>query len=97
MVADLIEEDENALRDETQYGSSSQCLEKRVPGNCRRGLVSSLEMLGNFQGLLIPPQSTVSAANQAAAKAMFFISGIDVENAYSECILMKDMPTNCCK
>ncbi|XP_041001002.1 mediator of RNA polymerase II transcription subunit 33A-like [Juglans microcarpa x Juglans regia] len=95
VVADLIEEDESALRDETQYGSSNQWKEKRVPGKCRHGLVSSLQMLGDFQGLLIPPQSTVYAANQAAAKAMFFISGVDVGNANSECVLMKDMPTNC--
>lgn len=97
MVADLIEEDESALCDETQYGSSNQCKEKRVPGKCRHGLVSCLQMLGDFQGLLIPPQSTVYAANQAAAKGMLFISGVDVGNANSECVLMKDMPTNCCK
>ncbi|XP_059457962.1 mediator of RNA polymerase II transcription subunit 33A-like [Corylus avellana] len=95
VVADLIEEEESATFDETEYGSSNPWEEKRVPGKCRIDLVFSLQMLADYKGLLIPPESIVSAANQAAAKAMFFISGIDDGNAYLECISVKDTPTNC--
>jgi hypothetical protein len=97
VVVDLIEEEESATLDETEYGSTNHWEEKIVPGKCRIDLVSSLQMLGDYKGLLIPPQCTVSAANQAAAKAMLFISGIDDGNAYLECISVKEMPTNCCK
>jgi hypothetical protein len=98
VVADLVEEEESAPLDhETEYGSTNHWEEKRVPGKCRIDLVSTLQMLGDYKGLLIPPQSTASAANQAAAKAMLFISGIHDGNAYLECISVKDMPTNCCK
>ncbi|XP_059434342.1 mediator of RNA polymerase II transcription subunit 33A-like [Corylus avellana] len=95
VVADLIEDEESAALDETEYGSTNHWEEKRVPGKCRIDLVSSLQLLGDYKGLLIPPQSTASAANQAAAKAMFFISGINAGNAYLECVSVKDMPTNC--
>lgn len=97
MVADLIEEEESAPIDETECGSTNHWKEKEVPGTCRINLISSLQMLGDYQGLLTPPQSVISAANQAAAKAMFFVSGIGVGSAYFECISVKDMPINCCK
>ena len=85
VIADLIDEEESVPND------------KGVPGKCRSDLVSSLQVLGDYQGLLTPPRSVVSAANQAAAKAMLFVSGINVGTAYFECINMKDMPVNCCK
>lgn len=40
----------------------------------KQGLVSSLQVLGHFSGLLCPPASVVNAANSAAAKAASFIS-----------------------
>ncbi|GFZ14083.1 REF4-related 1 [Actinidia rufa] len=89
VVADLIEEEESAATDEME------CTEKEVPGTRRGDLVSSLQSLGDYKGLLAPPQSVISAANQAAAKAMMFISGINVGTAYFECVSMKDMPLNC--
>ncbi|XVF28935.1 hypothetical protein REPUB_Repub15cG0075700 [Reevesia pubescens] len=95
VVADLIEEEEGAPIDETEYGSTNHWKEKKFPRKCRDDLVSSLQVLGDYQGLLAPPQSVVSAANQAAAKAMLFVSGINVGNAYFECINMKDMPISC--
>lgn len=98
MVADLIEEEESAPLDETECGSTNHWKEKKyVPGKRRNDLVSSLQMLGDYQGLLAPPQSVIHVANQAAAKAMLFISGIGVGNAYFECLSVKDMPINCCK
>ncbi|KAJ4722356.1 mediator of RNA polymerase II transcription subunit 33A [Melia azedarach] len=95
VIADLIDEEESATIDEAECGSTNHWKEKRVPGNRRNDLVSSLQVLGDYQGLLTPPQSVISAANQAAAKAMLFVSGISVGSAYFECINMKDMPINC--
>ncbi|KAL9410500.1 hypothetical protein AB3S75_044293 [Citrus x aurantiifolia] len=95
LIADLIDEEESAPNDETECGFTYHWKEKKVPGKRRNDLVSSLQVLGDYQGLLTPPQSVVSAANQAAAKAMLFVSGIDVGSAYFECINMKDMPVNC--
>ncbi|KAF2287843.1 hypothetical protein GH714_002939 [Hevea brasiliensis] len=95
VVADLIEEEENVPVDESDWGSTNQWKDKKVPGKCHNDLVSSLQLLGDYQGLLSPPQSVVSAANQAAAKAMLFISGINVGSANFECINMNDMPINC--
>lgn len=94
VVADLIEEEESTLVDESDCRSTNNWKEKKFPGKRRNDLVSSLQLLGDHQSLLSPPQSVVSAANQAAAKAMLFVSGINVGSAYSECISMKDMPVN---
>ncbi|WJZ87031.1 hypothetical protein VitviT2T_006438 [Vitis vinifera] len=95
VVADLIEEEESAPNDETERHPTNHWKEKHVPGKCRKDLVSSLQMLGDYEGLLTPPQSVISAANQAAAKAMMLVSGINVGSAYFEFISMKDMPINC--
>ena len=98
VVADLIEEEEEgAAVDETEYGSTNHWKENKFPRKRHDDLVSSLQVLSDYQGLLAPPQSVVSAANQAAARAMLFVSGINVGTAYFECINMKDMPINCCK
>ncbi|KAI9152792.1 hypothetical protein LWI28_001261 [Acer negundo] len=40
----------------------------------KQGLISSLQVLGNFTGLLCPPASVAGVANSAAAKASSFIS-----------------------
>ncbi|KAG5236083.1 hypothetical protein OIU76_010903 [Salix suchowensis] len=95
VVADLIDEEENARIDESVCGSTNHWKEKKLSGKRRNDLVSSLQLLGDYQTLLSPPHSAVSAANLAAAKAMLFVSGIDVGSAYYECINMKDMPINC--
>lgn len=96
VVADLIEE-ESAPLDGTECGSTNHWKEKEVPVKHRNDLVSSLQMLGDYQGLLAPPPSVVSVANQAAAKAMLFISGIGTGNAYFDRLSVEDMPINCCK
>lgn len=97
VIEDLIEEEEIALSDEAELISLNRWKEKPVRGNLRDDLVSSLKILGDYQGLLTPPQFVVSAANQAAAKAMLFLSGIDVGDSYFECVSIKDMPVNFCK
>ncbi|CAL5415993.1 unnamed protein product [Camellia sinensis] len=95
VVIDLIEEEESSPTDEIECGDRIHCKEKQVPGNRRRDLISSLQSLGDYKGLLTPPQSVISTANQAAAKAMMFISGINVGSAYFECISVEDLPMNC--
>ena len=95
VVADLIEEEESAPTDEIDVDLDSQC--KQTTGNRRGDLASSLQNLGDFEMLLTPPHSVIPAANQAAAKAMMFVSGINVGSAYFESISMTDIPTNCCK
>ncbi|XP_038988885.1 mediator of RNA polymerase II transcription subunit 33A-like isoform X2 [Phoenix dactylifera] len=42
----------------------------------KHGLVSSLQVLGLFSGLLLPPPSVVNAANSAASKAAAFVSNL---------------------
>ncbi|KAL6971432.1 hypothetical protein U1Q18_031108 [Sarracenia purpurea var. burkii] len=97
VVGDLIEEEESAPTDEIECTDNIHYKEKQFHGKLRKDLVSSLQSLGDYKGLLTPPQSVISAADQAAAKATMFISGINVGSAYFECISMKDMPINCCK
>ncbi|KAG5554815.1 hypothetical protein RHGRI_012395 [Rhododendron griersonianum] len=95
VAADLIEEEESAPTDETEKSDTIHDREYHVHGNRRRDFVSSLQSLGDYNSLLSPPQYVVSAANQAAAKAMTFISSINVGSSYFECMSMKDMPINC--
>ncbi|XP_047333789.1 mediator of RNA polymerase II transcription subunit 33A [Impatiens glandulifera] len=94
VVADLIEEEEGEIgsNDEMEINGSINCIEKQGSGNRRRGLISSLQSLADYQSLLTPPPYVVSAANQAAAKAMMFVSGVNFGSAYFD---MTEMPTNC--
>lgn len=96
VVANLITEEEEHTS-EVECNSTNHWKEKRTPGKRRNDLVSSLQILGDYHGLLSPPQSVVSMANQAAAKAMMFVSGINVGNGYFDCIGMNDLPISCCK
>ncbi|OIV91936.1 hypothetical protein TanjilG_25417 [Lupinus angustifolius] len=100
VVADLIEEEEEEERrqvDETETDSdpTNNWKEKKVPGKCRNNLVTSLQVLGDYHSLLTPPQSVVAAANQAAAKAMLFVSGFTIGNAYFDCLSMTEIPIDC--
>lgn len=81
VVANLIEEGDNEF----------------VMEKLRDDLITSLQVLGEFPGLLAPPQCVVSAANKAATKAIMFLSGGNVGKSCSDVINMKDMPINCCK
>lgn len=63
----------------------------------RNDLITSLQVLGDFPGLLAPPKCVVSAANKAATKAILFLSGGNVGKSCSDVINMKEMPINCCK
>ncbi|KAK7303233.1 hypothetical protein RJT34_14135 [Clitoria ternatea] len=94
VVADLIEEEERTPVDEKDSGPTDHWKDK-LTGKCRNDLVSSLQVLGDYQSLLTPPQSVAAAANQAAAKAMLFVSGITIGSAYFDCIGMTEMPFDC--
>ncbi|KAM3358021.1 mediator of RNA polymerase II transcription subunit 33A isoform X1 [Capsicum galapagoense] len=94
VIADLIEEEESEACDEIE-SSIDRRMKKQVEGTRRGEVVSCLQYLGDYQSLLTPPQAVTTAANQAAAKAMMFRSGINTSTSYFECINMKDTPTNC--
>ncbi|XP_022727549.1 mediator of RNA polymerase II transcription subunit 33B-like isoform X2 [Durio zibethinus] len=95
VVANIVEEEESELIEESNCSPTNQTKEKQATGRCRKDLISSLQMLSDYEALLTPPQSVRSAANQAAAKAIMFISGLTVGNGYYECISINDMPMNC--
>ncbi|KAK1295333.1 Mediator of RNA polymerase II transcription subunit 33A [Acorus calamus] len=89
-IADIIEEEEAAQIDESRSNITSQWKEKSLLVKRRNDLVSSLQVLGNFEGLLTPPQPIISVANQAAAKAMMFVSGVTVGSGSFESINIID-------
>ncbi|XP_010921944.1 mediator of RNA polymerase II transcription subunit 33A isoform X1 [Elaeis guineensis] len=92
-IADIIEEEEVSLIDEAE--NNNQWSDKAVGGKRRKELVSSLQVLGDYESLLVPPPSVISAANQAAAKAMMSVSGLPVGNGYLESINLHDKTINC--
>ncbi|KAK3018232.1 hypothetical protein RJ639_002766 [Escallonia herrerae] len=49
----------------------------------KQGLIISLQLLGRYPALLYPPASAVSSANDAAAKAINFISKSSAKNGIS--------------
>ncbi|KAJ6395149.1 hypothetical protein OIU77_020417 [Salix suchowensis] len=51
----------------------------------KNGLISSLQVLGQFSGLLCPPASVIGAANAAAVKAASFISNSKSAKCGSVC------------
>ncbi|KAI7735270.1 hypothetical protein M8C21_009404 [Ambrosia artemisiifolia] len=73
VVSDLIEDEESMPQNSIYCHTTQDCKENRL-----RDLISSLQILGDYQSLLTPPKPVIVAANQAAAKALMFISGIDV-------------------
>lgn len=79
-IADIIEE-ADSLCNETEL--SSHMKEKKSIGTLRNELMLSLQILGDYESLLVPPPYVVPAANQAATKAAMFISGIS-NNGYME-------------
>ncbi|KAJ7977445.1 Mediator of RNA polymerase II transcription subunit 33A like [Quillaja saponaria] len=94
-IANIIEEEEGELIEEAERSPPNQMKEKEVLGKRRKELITSLQVLGDYEALLAPPQSVISVANQAAAKAIMFISGLTVGNLSYECMNMNDLPTNC--
>lgn len=94
-VVNIIDEEESALLEEDDHKHMHQGSEKEALGKCRKSLVSSLQQLGDYEGLLTPPPSVTSIANQAAAKAIMFFSGISVGSGYLDGVNFTDMPATC--
>eukprot|EP00256_Glycine_max_P068011 XP_025982606.1 mediator of RNA polymerase II transcription subunit 33A isoform X2 [Glycine max] len=71
----------NVLRDDSEHNSSSVQVsmeseyrhEMKSGSSMKLGLISSVQVLGHFSGLLCPPTLVIDAANQAARKAASFI------------------------
>ncbi|PKU77796.1 mediator of RNA polymerase II transcription subunit 33A isoform X1 [Dendrobium catenatum] len=91
-IADIIKEEEAEIVDEVEH--SNQWKSKAVGGKCRQDLVSCLQILGDYESLLAPPPLFISAANQAAAKAMMFLSGLPIGSGYLECPNINDNAIN---
>ncbi|GFZ04678.1 REF4-related 1 [Actinidia rufa] len=95
-IFDIIGEEEAALNNEAECTTNCQRKEKHVSGKRRRDLVASLQQLGDFEDLLAPPVPVISVANQAAAKAMVFLSGLTVgSGSFLDGMSLNDMPVNC--
>lgn len=94
-IINIIEEEENSAIDEANHCFTNKKQEKQTPGELRNDLVSSVQQLGDYEGLLTPPGSVSSVANQAATKAMMFLSGISVGSGYLDGITLCDKPVNC--
>lgn len=80
-IADIIME-ADSLSNETELNSHVN--EKKGIGNLRNELMLSLQILGDYESLLVPPSCVIPAANQAATKAAMFISGISINNGYMD-------------
>lgn len=61
-----------------ETGCESRMVEK-ICASKKLGLISSLQLLGNFSGLLCPPASVTNAANRAAKRAASFVSSSAIE------------------
>ncbi|CAL5186324.1 unnamed protein product [Lathyrus oleraceus] len=92
VVANLIEEEEGELIEEAERSPTNQRKNKPATGKRRGELVTSLQLLGDYEDLLNPPQPVTWVANQAAAKAIVFVSG---HSGYLEHVNVNDLPTNC--
>ena len=80
-IADIIME-ADSLCNETELNSHVNG--KKVIGNLRNELMLSLQILGDYESLLVPPSCVIPAANQAATKAAMSISGISINNGYMD-------------
>ncbi|TKY62479.1 Mediator of RNA polymerase II transcription subunit 33B [Spatholobus suberectus] len=95
-VTHIIEEEEGQLIEEAEHSPTNQGKDKQALGKCRRELITSLQLLGDYESLLTPPQPVLVEANQAAAKAIMFLSGKPVGSGYFEYMSTNDMPMKCC-
>ncbi|KAL6564303.1 hypothetical protein OROMI_015753 [Orobanche minor] len=90
-VVNIVEEVTMNGEAERTCMSQRKCTES--VGKRREDLVSSLQRLGDFEGLLTPPSLVSSLANQAAAKAMMFLSGVSVGSGHLNGMDLNDMPS----
>lgn len=97
MVANIIEEEEGELIEEAERDLTNEGKNKQVLGKRRGELSTSLQLLRDYECLLTPPQDVLTEANQAAAKAMMFLSENPVGSGCLESVSMNDLPKNCCE
>ncbi|CAI9107868.1 OLC1v1007339C1 [Oldenlandia corymbosa var. corymbosa] len=91
-IVNIIEE-ENFCESDNLFSGLRK--DKQPNGKRRQDLVASLQQLSDYESLLTPPSSASSLANQAAAKAMMFLSGLSVGSGYFDGISLNDMPMGC--
>ncbi|KAK4482257.1 hypothetical protein RD792_009408 [Penstemon davidsonii] len=94
-VVNIVEEEENKLIIEAERNPMSQRKDIESKGNRRQDLVLSLQQLNDFEGLLTPPPPVSALANQAAAKAIMFLSGVTVVSGHLDGMSLNEMPLNC--
>lgn len=94
-VVNILEEDITSTKEAERNSPKIKDIEPE--GKLRQELVFSLQQLGDFEALLTPPPPLSSLANQAAAKAMMFLSGFTVGSGYLDGISLNDMPPHCCE
>ncbi|KAJ8748364.1 hypothetical protein K2173_003001 [Erythroxylum novogranatense] len=90
-----IIDEESAMVDKTKCNSAGQTNEKHDQENCQKGLITALQLLGDFEDLLTPPQAVRLLANQAAAKATVSLSGLPVHDSYYQNSSLDDIPVHC--
>ncbi|KAK7378329.1 hypothetical protein VNO80_03768 [Phaseolus coccineus] len=93
VVTYIIEEEEGQLIEEAEHSpTTSRGTEKPALGKCRGELITSLQLLGDYESLLTPPQPVLVEANQAAAKAILSVSGNPVGSGYLEYTSTNGLP-----
>ncbi|CAA0828130.1 Mediator of RNA polymerase II transcription subunit 33A [Striga hermonthica] len=94
-IVNIIDEEEIMLSSKGEKNSTSQRKHNEFVGKRREHLVCSLKLLGDFEELLTPPSCINSLANQAAMKAMMFLSGVSIDNEHLNEMMLNDVPNNC--
>lgn len=85
----------NLTEEENKESEFSRKEDKQSSRGRRHELVSSLQQLGEYEGLLTPPSSVAPIANQAAIKAMMYLSGLNISSGYLDSVSVSDVPINC--
>ncbi|KAJ0975421.1 hypothetical protein J5N97_017386 [Dioscorea zingiberensis] len=97
-IAHVVKDDGAApsLEQNCMLGISKNGYDQGSDGNKfsskRHGLISALQVLGQFSGLLSPPPSVVIAANNAASKAHVFISSLKKGNGSRSGVVQNGPP-----
>ncbi|KAF6172668.1 hypothetical protein GIB67_041991 [Kingdonia uniflora] len=74
-IVHIVENEEDYVSGKIGAGSESK-MGEMISSSQKNGLISSLQALGQFSGLLYPPASLVVTANNAAAKAANFVANL---------------------
>ncbi|KAH1230075.1 Mediator of RNA polymerase II transcription subunit 33A [Glycine max] len=83
------------LIEEAEHSPTNQGKNKLALRKCRAELITSLQLLGDYESLLTPPQLVLVEANQAAAKAIMFLSGNPVGSGCFKYMSTNDMQMKC--